>query len=172
MRKLYSILTGLTAALTFSLLAACTSSDTSSSTEATAAAAEEAPAANIAADDEPPYNVPLYVRGMLLQTGWGDTQDANLLKYQGKGIYTLEAKVFAGKQPFKVADGAWAKFNMGAGNKQEKELVKAGDTLFLKNGKNPPNFKAEIPQEDDQAIYIFTMDASNPKKPTLTFVKK
>lgn len=107
------------------------------------------------APDVVPYgDTVVYVKGSM--NGWADV---DALTYVGDGVYELDLMLSAGDYEFKVASEDWSTVNNGSDG-----TVELGTGLTLVPGSND-NIKISITEE---ALYTFTLDASDIEAPVLT----
>ena len=82
---------------------------------------------------EPPVpygDTAVYVRGGVSAAGW-DATEANRMKYEGKGIYSVILDVPAGTNEFKIAEANWSSPNLGS-----TQVVTVGTPVTLAQGSN------------------------------------
>jgi pullulanase len=114
--------------------------------------------ATAGAPDVVPFgdSIPL-VRGDM--NGWGEVDS---LVYKGEGIYQATITLSADSYGFKIASGDWSTVNLGAPG--TGGVVTEGETFTLLPSSND-NLSITIALD---GTYIFELDASNLKAPTLT----
>jgi pullulanase len=101
---------------------------------------------------------PIYLRGTVSSSGWGDTNGVNQLVYAGKGLYTQTLTMAAGDYMFKVAEANWSNPNLGG------PAAVVGQPTELTQGSND-NIGLSITTAGD---YSFTLDTTSQNAITMT----